>query len=249
VAENRSDGSLDGMTGEDIEIAAGWDGEVGELTNALLEVRFLDGVEGSFQVHDWAEHNPWAASRGLRVQAAKAAASARWRPKIKRRERCAKDLHANCMPAACKPLVDGNADPMPTTQPNPITSDLTKPLPTTKPQGTEAPETWIPADAWQGFLEMRQKIRKPLTDRAVTLILKELAKLRREGNDAGSVLDQSTRNNWQDVYPLKGDTNVRSSISPRTQRNITALQIVKSRNADRFSGATQLDHGAHRSDG
>jgi hypothetical protein len=54
---------------------------------------------------------------------------------------------------------------------------------------------------------MRKKIRKPLTTRGVNLIVNELAKLKEQGHEIGEVLDQSTRNNWPDVYPLKGKHN------------------------------------------
>jgi hypothetical protein len=58
VAENRADGNLGGMTAEDIEIAAGWTGEPGEFTHALIDVGFLDGADGAYVVHDWLEHIP-----------------------------------------------------------------------------------------------------------------------------------------------------------------------------------------------
>lgn len=66
---------------------------------------------------------------------------------------------------------------------------------------------WIPKDAWDGFEEMRQSIRKPMTDRARGMIVSELQKLR---GPPGAILDQSTRNNWQDVYELKDKQNGQS---------------------------------------
>jgi uncharacterized protein YdaU (DUF1376 family) len=66
-----------------------------------------------------------------------------------------------------------------------------------------APPDWIPKEAWQGFEAMRAKIRKPMTDRARKLIVGELEKLRSQGEDPVSVLEQSERNSWQDVFPLK----------------------------------------------
>ena len=64
---------------------------------------------------------------------------------------------------------------------------------------------WVPAAAWDGFVAMRQKIRKPLTDRAVELLVKELDKLRAEGNDPESVLDRSVMNSWQGIFALPAD--------------------------------------------
>lgn len=62
---------------------------------------------------------------------------------------------------------------------------------------------WIDPEAWAGFVAMRQRERHPLTPRAVKLILAELDRFRLAGIDPAAILDQSTRNNWRDVYPLK----------------------------------------------
>jgi len=72
AADNRSDGDLSGMSVEDIELSADWSGEDGQFVSALVSVRFLDGQDGSFVLHDWAEHNPWAAGADAR------SAKARW---------------------------------------------------------------------------------------------------------------------------------------------------------------------------
>lgn len=70
VASNRSDGDLSGMTDEDIELAADWGGAEGALIAELAKVRFLDGEAGTREIHDWAEHNPWAAGAKMRSQKA-----------------------------------------------------------------------------------------------------------------------------------------------------------------------------------
>ena len=67
VADNRPNGDLEGMTVEDIEIAADWDGDDGVFVQTLSDVRFLDGQPGAYTVHDWQEHNPWAASQPERI--------------------------------------------------------------------------------------------------------------------------------------------------------------------------------------
>lgn len=74
VARNRPSGDLSGMTHEDIELAADWSGDDGALIAALIEVRFLDGSEGNYSIHDWAEHNPWAAGSQDRSESSKWAA-------------------------------------------------------------------------------------------------------------------------------------------------------------------------------
>ncbi|MDE7064195.1 MAG: hypothetical protein K2O70_01835 [Desulfovibrionaceae bacterium] len=60
AAKIRPDGDLDGMSGEDIELAADWDGEDGAFAAALADVGFLECVDGRFVLHDWVENNPWA---------------------------------------------------------------------------------------------------------------------------------------------------------------------------------------------
>jgi hypothetical protein len=70
TAVNKSDGDLAGMSVEDIELAAEWKGAEGKFVETLVELRFLDGQMGTYSVHDWEEHNPWAA--GTKQRSAKA---------------------------------------------------------------------------------------------------------------------------------------------------------------------------------
>ena len=83
------------------------------------------------------------------------------------------------------------------------------------PQGTASPAKkakgapsalpdWLPLASWNGYLEMRKKIKKPPTDRAITLLLDALEVMRTDGQDIAAVLDKSTVANWTDVYPAKG---------------------------------------------
>jgi hypothetical protein len=51
---------------------------------------------------------------------------------------------------------------------------------------------------------MRKKKRKEPTDYARDLVIAELRKLHREGHDLKTVLDNSTKNGWTDVYAPKG---------------------------------------------
>lgn len=69
---------------------------------------------------------------------------------------------------------------------------------------------WIDAEAWSGFVEMRRKIRKPMTERAARLTVRDLEKLKAAGQDPNAVLDQSTKRCWQGVFPLEP-----SSLPPK----------------------------------
>lgn len=63
---------------------------------------------------------------------------------------------------------------------------------------------WVPKDSWAAFVQMRREIRAPMTARAMGMICDELTKISGpSGADVGAILDQSTRNNWKDVYALK----------------------------------------------
>ena len=76
--------------------------------------------------------------------------------------------------------------------------------PTPQRGSVDVPEALM--ENWNGFCEMRKKIKKPLTDRAAKMILNELERLAPGDNHTkGLILDQSTKRCWQDVYQLKGD--------------------------------------------
>lgn len=63
---------------------------------------------------------------------------------------------------------------------------------------------WIPKAAWDGFVEMRKKVRKPMTHRAMELMLLKLQKFRDDGHDVGAILENSTASSWTDLYEPKG---------------------------------------------
>lgn len=56
------------------------------------------------------------------------------------------------------------------------------------------------------FVKMRQRIRKPLTDYALTLLTKRLDKMADSADTKIDILNQSIVNGWQDVYELKNQT-------------------------------------------
>ena len=60
--------------------------------------------------------------------------------------------------------------------------------------------------ALKDFAEMRKKMRKPLTDRALALTLSELEKLA-PGDDEKkiAILNQSIQRGWKGVFPLKDE--------------------------------------------
>ncbi len=95
------------------------------------------------------------------------------------------------------------------------------------------PPDWIGTEVWKAFLEMRKKKRAPATDRACNLIVSKLLKLSAKGNDPSEVLDQSIRNSWTDVYPIKDNehgnrsTSRKQSVVERVEEHIRANRAAR----------------------
>jgi len=62
---------------------------------------------------------------------------------------------------------------------------------------------WIPREVWEGFVEMRKKIRHPLTPRAVKLLVAELEKFRDQGHDPIAIINESTMKSWRGFFAPK----------------------------------------------
>lgn len=72
--------------------------------------------------------------------------------------------------------------------------------------------------AFIDFVDMRKAIKKPMTERAITLAMNKLKKLSAipfsdsmDNDLAIQILEQSTMNCWQDLYPLKDNSNKKPS--------------------------------------
>lgn len=80
AAKLRTDGDLSGMSVEDIELAADWDGDDGALVAVLHDVGFLDLEGDVYALHDWIENNAWAAGAESRSDASRLSRMARTYP-------------------------------------------------------------------------------------------------------------------------------------------------------------------------
>ncbi len=134
AGQNRADGDLAGMTDEEIELAVDWTGEDGALVAALEDVRFLDGEAGARRIHDWADHNPWAAGAEARSEKSRWAAlckqhgrseAARLMPEYAKRVGAASHSDASGMPPAVPesasgtPAAESGTAPSPSPSPSP----------------------------------------------------------------------------------------------------------------------------------
>ncbi len=85
---------------------------------------------------------------------------------------------------------------------------------------------WLPLDAWNGWMEMRIKMKKPLTERAFTRALSKLDRMRHEGQDIAEVLDRSTMNGWTDLYEIKDRNNGKSNWGGSPDRRSSLARAI-----------------------
>lgn len=62
---------------------------------------------------------------------------------------------------------------------------------------------WIPAEWWEAFEEMREKIKRPMTNRAREMIVEKLDAFRKKGYDPIDALKHSVEMGWQGVFEPK----------------------------------------------
>ena len=109
TAENHPDGVLLNMSEIDIALEANWEGDPHEFVKALEDAGFLDQTNGTYTLHDWADHQPWVCHSKQRSERAKQAARIRW----------GKENNANGMQPACESHTKCNA-PSPSPYPSPF---------------------------------------------------------------------------------------------------------------------------------
>lgn len=201
--QNKPDGVLADMTAEDIEIAVDWAGKPGELVAALLDVGFLD-LDGAYSLHDWTEHQPWAAGTKERSRAATFKALKRHHGEqraLQMIEQMFPVDHASSMQPACSQHAsgcangaNGNAELGFGTAPSPLPS----PLPS--PSAALSPADWIPAEVWQDFVDHRKSKRAKLTTKAVKLIVAKLDSYRRAGVSPKTVVEYAIEQGHTGLY-------------------------------------------------
>lgn len=132
AAVNKPKGDLTGMSAEDIAIASDWEGDPDEYLKVLIALGFLDEHEDCLTIHDWEEHNPWAANAHMRSQIAKANVEKRWRSRYRQ------SLHTGRSDTSgIPPVNESHTDGIPvvyeTDTPSPIPSPSPLPAPFPNP--------------------------------------------------------------------------------------------------------------------
>jgi hypothetical protein len=62
---------------------------------------------------------------------------------------------------------------------------------------------WINRNIFDAFVEMRKKIKKPLTDHAIKLAIVKLEKLRAGGENPNEILNEAILRTWTGLWSLK----------------------------------------------
>lgn len=67
ASENCTNGVFEGFTDEDIESLVNLPMEIrGKFVKSLNNIGFMDCIDGTYSLHDWEEHNPWASQEDTR---------------------------------------------------------------------------------------------------------------------------------------------------------------------------------------
>jgi len=255
AAHERPDGVLTGMSEEDIELAVDWTGEEGAFVAALLAVGFLDGVAGNYAIHDWRDHNPWAAGADLR------SAKARWNA-IKRHHgeqeadrqvpEWASYRRSNDAGSSASSSAGRNAEansssaernapsPSPSPSPSPTERERETRARAGSPEDGQLPEGVDP-ERWADYRAQLDDDGKLSISRIKTALL-QLRRVIRDGHDPNAVLRAAVMRGLRDLedtaqrlarerapQPSARDGPARASPSSRQAQAIAALNEVTAR--------------------
>lgn len=82
-------------------------------------------------------------------------------------------------------------------------------------------------EAILSFIEFRKSIRKPMTDRAVALLLSKLNGMTGSIPEQIEILNQSIMNGWQGIFPLKEQQTRRTNYQQSVQTGNVFLEMLK----------------------
>lgn len=223
--DNKPDGDFTGMASDDIELAANWQGDDGLFVQSLIEFGFLDKTDNGYKIHDWADHNPWAAGAKKRSESAQRNAAKRWGGQCEA-DATGINPHSQSDESAMQLAQIGNApSPSPLPTPSPTPSPTPPPSPT--PDQIQKPKraapialpSTIPADTWEMWDRYRNS-KKGWTADAKALSLRTLSDLVAKGQNPRKVVEQSVERGWTGLFPLKADASTGSTVDSWAGRDI-----------------------------
>ena len=68
------------------------------------------------------------------------------------------------------------------------------------------------------FIKMRKSIKKPMTTRAVTMLINKLNNMAKTEEEKIKILNNSIFKNWQDIYPLKEEKQISDKEETKEER-------------------------------
>ena len=142
-----------------------------------------------------------------KAEKARASATARWTHS---------ERNANASANAMRTQCEGNAthNPLPITHKNKSKDKA--------PVAASPLPGWLDKPTWDRFLEARSAMKARATPHAQALLLRDLAKLREQGQDPTAVLEQSISRSWRGLFAVKGDAPTRKT----DQRTAFADSII-----------------------
>lgn len=69
-------------------------------------------------------------------------------------------------------------------------------------------------DVFLKFIEMRKKIKKPMTENAIELAIKKLSEMTPDQNEQIKIVENSIVNSWQGLFPLKDPVKTEQTSLP-----------------------------------
>lgn len=91
-------------------------------------------------------------------------------------------------------------------------------------------------ESLESFIEFRKSIKKPMTDKAIKLMLGKLDKLAKDDQEKIAVLEQSILNGWQGIFELKDKGgNAYKRSRDQTRQGKPNIPTVSSNQAETIS--------------
>jgi hypothetical protein len=103
---------------------------------------------------------------------------------------------------------------------------------------------WIDPEAWAEFVDMRKRLKKPLTQRSAERQLFRLFELKKAGHDPNAALIQSADHYWQDVYEPKDVKFEPKAKAPVDESKAWAAEYERARIASQTPEAKEAKRRA-----
>jgi hypothetical protein len=88
---------------------------------------------------------------------------------------------------------------------------------------------WLPVEPWEAFVEMRKKIKAPLTEYAKKQCFKQLEMLRTRGHPPELVLNQSVMKGWRGVFELSNGNHHPQLVPKPAAKSVTEVMAERER--------------------